>query len=87
LAGAAKGWVWLAVSVMLSGCVVPLGEWRGEVAKAKAEYQHTRTEAQERANYTACVNQGAMPGSAENLACQLEMIKKEQDADKAQTSP
>jgi len=37
-----------------------------------------QTEQRERDNYAACVNQGTMPGSAENLACQLELAKKEQ---------
>jgi hypothetical protein len=31
------------------------------------------------------VDQGAMPGSAENLACQMEMAKKQQEAAKPQS--
>jgi hypothetical protein len=41
-----------------------------------------RTEQQEFANYAACVDQGAMPGTLENLNCRLEMAKKEHQAAK-----
>ena len=66
----------LALGLMLCGCA----PWRGAAEKTRADYQLMRTEEQERTNYAACVNQGAMPGSAENLACQLEMARKEQGA-------
>jgi hypothetical protein len=71
----------LAASLMLSGCA---GQWQSEQARLRNEYQKVRSEEQQRVNYAACVNQGAMPGSMENLQCQLEMSKKEQEAGKAQ---
>lgn len=71
----------LAACLILAGCG-GLAHWQSEADKTKADYLHMRTEQQERANYAACVNQGALPGSAENLACQLEMTRKEQAAAK-----
>jgi hypothetical protein len=81
LAGLAKRLTWsLAITVPLAGCTVGFAQWQSERAKAGVEFQHMRTEQQERANYAACVDQGAMPGTQENLECQLEMAKKEQQA-------
>jgi hypothetical protein len=65
---------------MLAGCATGFERFQSEGARTRAEFQHLRTEQQERANYAACVDQGAMPGSAENLACRLEMAKKQQQA-------
>jgi hypothetical protein len=82
----AKQLLWsLAASAVLAGCTGGLEQFQNRQAKTKAEFQHLRTEQQERANYAACVNQGAMPGSAENLACQLEMARKAQQAAKPQS--
>ena len=67
---------------MLTGCVGGLGQFQNKEARTKAEFQHMRTEQRERDNYIACVDQGAMPGSAANLACQLESAKREQQAAK-----
>ena len=84
MAGLAKHLAWLlALAVPLAGCTVGFAQWQNERARAGAEIQHMRTEEQERANYAACVDQGAMPGSPENLQCQMEMAKKEQQAGKA----
>ena len=78
----------LLLAVPLAGCTVGFAQWQKERARAGAELQHMRTEQQERANYMACTDQGAMPGSPENLACQIEMAKKEQQAAKpASRSP
>ena len=88
MAGLAKQLTLLAITVPLAGCTVGFAQWQKERAKAGAELQHMRTEQQERANYRACMDQGAMPGSPENLACQMEMAKKEQQAAKpASKSP
>ncbi|HWF65055.1 MAG TPA: hypothetical protein VN685_10620 [Rhizomicrobium sp.] len=70
----------LAASVPLAGCTVGFAQWQSERAKAGAAFLHMRTEQQERANYAACVDRGAMPGTQENLECQLELAKKEQQA-------
>ena len=81
MAGLAKHLTWsLAITVPLAGCTVGFAQWQSERAKAGAEFQHMRTEQQERTNYTACVDQGAMPGTQENLECQLELAKKKQQA-------
>ena len=86
MARLAKRLTWsLAITVPLAGCTVGFAQWQSERAKAGAEFQHMRTEQQERTNYAACVDQGAMPGTAENLNCQLEMAKKEQQAAKPQS--
>lgn len=82
LRGIRNGLGFLAASLMLSGCAA---QWQSEQTRLGSEYQQVRSEEQQRANYAACVDQGAMPGSPENLACQLEMSKKEQDAAKAQS--
>jgi hypothetical protein len=82
LAGLAKHLTLLALTVPLAGCTVGFAQWQKERAKAGAEFQHMRTEQQERANYAACLDQGAMPGSPESLECRLEMAKKEQQATK-----
>lgn len=76
----------LAASLMLPGCVSP-SRLQSEEAKTKADFQHMRIEQQERDNYAACVNQGAMPGSAENLACQLQLEEKQQQSAKPQSPP
>lgn len=86
LRGTAAGMGFLAAALMLSGCG-GLTQIQRETAKAKADYQNMRGAERERANYAACVDQGAMPGSAQNLACQLEMSRKEQEAAKAQSQP
>ena len=81
-----KQWVLLlAASAMLAGCASGFERWRNDQARAKAEIQHAHTEVQERDNYTLCVNQGAMPGTAENLACQLALTKKQQPPVKPQS--
>ena len=80
MAGLAKHLMLLAMVVPLTGCTVGFAKWQSERVKAQAELQHMRAEQQERDNYAACVDQGAMPGSPENLKCQLEMAKKEQQA-------
>ena len=77
----------LAASLMLSGCVASLAQLQNEQAKTKDDFRHMQTEQQERDNYAACVNQGALPGSPENLECRLELAKKEQQASKPQTPP
>jgi starvation-inducible outer membrane lipoprotein len=77
----------LAASLMLSGCVASLAQLQNEQTKTKDDFRHMQTEQQERDNYTACVNQGALPGSPENLECRLELAKKEQQASKPQTPP
>lgn len=63
---------------MLAGCAATFDQVRSEQARARADAQRARTELQERDNYTACVNQGALPGTPENLTCQLELAKKQQ---------
>jgi hypothetical protein len=73
----------LLASLMLSGCVTGIAQWQ----KARGDFSHAQTEQQERDNYAACVNQGALPGSEENLECRLELAKKEQQAAKSQTPP
>lgn len=79
MAGMAKGLLWpLAASVMLAGCVGGFEQFQSKEAKTKAELQHVRTEQRERDNYAVCVEQGAMPGSAQNLECQLELARKQQ---------
>lgn len=84
--GKAKQLLWpLAASLMLAGCATGFERFQSDEAKTKAEFQDMRARQQERANYAACVNQGAMPGSAENLACQLEMARKAQPAAKPQS--
>ena len=83
MAGAPGQWACLlTASLTLAGCTMGLDKWRNEQAKAKDAVQHMRTEQQERDNYAACLNRGALPGTAENLACQLELAKKEQQAAK-----
>jgi hypothetical protein len=77
----------LAITVPLAGCTVGFAQWQSERAKAGAEFQHMRTEQQERANYAACVDGGAMPGTQENLDCQLEMGKKVQQAARPASMP
>ena len=87
LAGLAKHLpLLLAIAMALSGCTVGFAQWQAERAKVGTEFRHMRTEQQERAHYTQCVDQGAMPGSPENLQCQMEMAKKERQAG-AQTLP
>jgi hypothetical protein len=76
----------LGLSLMLSGCATGIAQWRASQDKARADYQHARTERAERDNYTTCVDQGAMPGSPENLACQLDLEQKQQQAAKQQAS-
>ena len=71
----------LVLSLALQGCIAP---WQAQLDKAKTDVQHLQTEDQEQANYQTCVDQGAMPGSAENLACRLELAKKSPDPAKAQ---
>jgi hypothetical protein len=75
------------MTVPLAGCTVGFAQWQSERAKAGAEFQHMRTEQQERANYAACVDRGAMPGTQENLDCQLEMAKKVQQAARPASAP
>ena len=82
MVGLAKHLALLVITVPLASCTVGFAQWQSERAKAQAEFQHMRTEQQERANYTTCVERGAMPGSPENLQCQMEMAKKEQQAAK-----
>jgi hypothetical protein len=82
LRGMRTGLVFLTAGLMLSGCA---GQWQSEQTRLRSEYQRLRGEEQQRANYAACVDQGAMPGSAENLACQMEMAKKQQEAAKPQS--
>ncbi len=79
--GIRTGLGFLMAGLMLSGCA---GQWQSEQTRLRSEYQRVRAEEQERVNYATCVNQGAMPGSAENLACQMEMAKKQQEAVKPQ---
>ena len=80
--GMRTGLGFLAAGLMLSGCA---GQWQSEQTRLRSEYQQLRGEEQQRANYAACVDQGAMPGSAENLACQMEMAKKQHEAAKPQS--
>ena len=88
MAGLVKGLtLLLAVAMPLAGSTVGFAQWQRERVKAGAEFQHMRTEEQERANYAACVDHGAMPGSPQNLECQMEMTKKERGAGKAQNPP
>jgi hypothetical protein len=75
----------LAASTMLAGCAMGFEQSRREQAKAKAEVQQIRTERQERDNYALCVSQGALPGTAENLACQLTLAKKQEPPAKPQS--
>ena len=75
----------LAASTMLAGCTMGFEQSRREQAKAKAEVQQIRTERQERDNYALCVSQGALPGTAENLACQLTLAKKQEPPAKPQS--
>jgi hypothetical protein len=77
----------MAASLVLSACTAGLAQWQKEQTKAKDDFRHMQTEQQERDNYAACVNQGALPGSPENLECQLELAKKEQQAPKPQSPP
>lgn len=87
MAGTAKHLLWLlAACLPLAGCATGFERFQNDQAKTRAEFRHVRTQEQERANYAACVDQGAMPGSAENLACQLEMEKKARAGDKPQNS-
>jgi hypothetical protein len=76
-----------AASLVLSGCVTGFAQWQKDQARTKDDFRHMQTEQQERDNYAACVNQGALPGSAENLECQLELARKEQQASKPQSTP
>jgi hypothetical protein len=69
----------LTAGLMLSGCA--------GLTKTRADYRKMHTEQQERDNYSTCVDQGAMPGSPENLACQLDLARKAQQAAKAQNPP
>jgi hypothetical protein len=69
-----------AASLLLLGCIGP----PGEAAKAEADFQHFRSEQQERDNYQACLDLGVLPGSPEILACQLELAKKDQQPTNAQ---
>ena len=80
--GMRTGLAFLAAGLMLSGCAA---QWQSEQTRLRSEYQRLRGEEQQRANYAACVDQGAMPGSAENLACQMEMAKKQQEEAKPQS--
>jgi hypothetical protein len=73
----------LMAALMLSGCT----QWQSQQTRLKTDYQHVRGEEQERANYAACVDQGALPGSVQNLQCRLDMAKKAQAAAKPQTPP
>ena len=82
LRGMQTGVVFLTASLLLSGCA---GQWQSEQTRLRSDYQRVRGEEQQRANYATCVDQGAMPGSAENLACQMEMAKKQQEAAKPQS--
>jgi hypothetical protein len=75
------------MTLPLAGCVTGFARWQSDEAKTRAEYQHLRTEQQERANAAACMDQGAMPGTPENLRCQLEMTKKEQQAAQPPSPP
>ena len=87
MAGLAKHLMLLAAIVPLTGCTVGFSKWQSERANAQAEFQHMRTQQHERDNYTACVERGAMPGSPENLQCQMEMAKKEQQVAKPPSPP
>ena len=78
MGGGRAGLGLVAAGLVLSGCA--------QAGKTKADYLHLRTEQQERANYAACVDGGAMPGSVENLACRLEMTRKEKAAAKPQAA-
>lgn len=73
----------LAASLMLQGCIA---QWQAEGTKAKADFEHFRGQEQQRDNYQTCVNQGAMPGTPENLACQLDLARKEQQPAKPQNA-
>ena len=79
LRGIGMGLGLLTAGLMLSGCA--------GLTKTRADYQKMHAGQQERDDYSTCVDQGAMPGSPENLACQLELAKKRQQPAKAQTSP
>jgi hypothetical protein len=81
--GSGMGTGLLIAALMLSGCA----PWQSQQTRLRTDYQHVRGEEQERANYAACVDQGALPGSVQNLQCQLDMAKKEQGAAKPQTQP
>lgn len=76
-----------AATVILAGCTRSLEQWRNDQAKAKADFAHMGTQEQERDNYAACVNQGALPGTPENLTCQLDLARKEQQQAKPQSPP
>lgn len=72
----------LAAATMLAGCTTSLEQWRNGQAKTKADFAHMRGQARERDNYAACIEQGALPGTPENLTCQLELAKKGQEQEK-----
>lgn len=76
-----------AVAIMLAGCTRSFEQWQSDAAKTKADFAHMHTEEQERDNYTACVEQGILPGTPENLTCQLDLAKKEQQPAKPQNPP
>ncbi|HEY5084637.1 MAG TPA: hypothetical protein VII48_08955 [Rhizomicrobium sp.] len=82
LRGIRAGLGFLVACLMLSGCA---GQWQSQQTRLRSEYQRLRGEEQQRANYAACVDRGAMPGSPENLACQMETAKKQQEAAKPQS--
>jgi hypothetical protein len=79
LRGIRMGLGLLTAGMMLSACA--------GLTKTRADYQKMDTEQQERDNYSTCVAQGAMPGSPENLACQLDLAKKQQQPAKPQNPP
>jgi hypothetical protein len=77
----------LGLGLMLSGCASGFAQWRNAQDKTRNDLQHARTERRERDNYANCVDQGAMPGSPENLACQLDLAQKQQKPAKPQDPP
>jgi hypothetical protein len=76
----------LALGLILSGCATGIAQWHNAQDKTRNDIQHARTERRERDNYATCVEQGAMPGSPENLACQLNLEQAQQQAAKQQAS-
>lgn len=69
-----------AASLLLAECVTARQQ-----AKTKADFQHYRSEEQELDNYQTCIDRGALPGSPQMLACQLDLAKKDQQPAKAPT--
>lgn len=70
----------LLAGLGLSGCVSP-AQFEREGAKTRADFETLRDQERARAAYEACAER-ALPGSAENLQCQLEFTKKADEAPK-----